>query len=122
MLILDKVKCKKLQERLEEYSEYGTVLYYLYNENKILNIDLINMFFSLDDDKSSLSYMKVLKGLTSNDIEYAKNKYKDEYKEVLDFNTLNRLCLQKLISSLCNNNKIMNSKVYMNTYNYLLSH
>ena len=122
MLILDKIKCKNLQDRLDEYSQYGIVLYYLYNEKKVLSIDLINMFFSEDEEKSCISYMKIIRNITDNDIKKYENKYKEENQDNNDVNVSNRLCIKKLIDKLCNDNRIMNSKIYMNTYNYLLSH
>ncbi len=117
MLILDKENCVALKERIDEYSSYGVILYYLYETNNKLKKEFYNMFFETDKEKSCFSYKKILRCIKDEDIKNAKKKYNGDNDNV---NTLNVIYLKKLISKLNDDNKILNNKMYMNTYNYLL--
>ena len=117
MLILDKENCMTLKERVDEYSCYGVILYYLYETNSKLKKDFYNMFFESDKEKSCFSYKKILRCIKDEDIRNAKIKYSNDS---LNSDALNLTYLKKLISKLYDDNKILNSKIYMDTYNYLL--
>ena len=67
-LLTDKYTTKTLENRLNEFSEYGMTLYYLFEEGRTNLDDLSNLFFSKDDDKTIFTYGKIMKKMNPNDL------------------------------------------------------
>ena len=78
-LLTDKYTTETLENRLNEFSEYGMTLYYLLEEGRTNVDDLSNLFFSKDDEKSIFTYGKIMKRMKPIDLEDSFNKYKDSY-------------------------------------------
>ncbi len=124
-LLIDKQRTNKLRERLEEFSKFGMTLYYLLEEGRVSESELDDMFFSSDDDKSSMIYGRIMRKIKSNDLVEAFNRYKYDYpnssnNEINNYqNNLNLIYISKLLDKL-NCEEICIDKAVINTYNYLL--
>lgn len=119
-LLTDKYTTETLENRLNEFSEYGMTLYYLFEEGRTNIDDLSNLFFSKDNEKTIFTYGKIMKRMKPIDLEDSFNKYKDSYPN----NTkkdLNKIFTKKLIDLVLEQNNNMIDKTYINTYNYLLA-
>ena len=119
-LLTDKYTTETLENRLNEFSEYGMTLYYLFEEGRTNIDDLSNLFFSKDNEKTIFTYGKIMKRMKPVDLEDSFNKYKDSYPN----NTkkdLNKIFTKKLIDLVLEQNNNMIDKTYINTYNYLLA-
>ena len=126
-LIADKKTSKNLENRIDEFSKFGMTFYYLFEEGRISMLELENLFFSKDNDKSSFAYMNILRRIKQSDIDSSLSKYKSIYpneklldKTVYEAN-LNILYIKNLINTVLSTSKDRLDKVYINTYNYLLS-
>ena len=125
-LMLDKKTSKKLENRLNEFKEYGMTLYYLLEENRTSMKDLENIFFSKDDEKSSFIYSKILKHTKPSDLNKAFEKYKNsENSDNLDENVLkkhlNVIYTKKIIDLINKECSDTIDKTYVNTYDYLIT-
>ena len=126
-LMTDKKTSKMLENRFNEFTEYGVTLYYLLEEGRLNIKDLESIFFSKDDEKSSFIYGKILKHTKPNDFKDSYNKYRisEGEKEIGDENTykknLNMLYTKKIIDLIVNQNKNKIDMTYVNTYNHLLA-
>ncbi|MBR1386670.1 MAG: hypothetical protein IJ568_07565 [Bacilli bacterium] len=125
-LMLDKKTSKKLENRLNEFKEYGMTLYYLLEENRTSMKDLENIFFSKDDEKSSFIYSKILKHTKPSDLNKAFEKYKNsENSDNLDENVLkkhlNVIYTKKIIDLIKKECSDTIDKTYVNTYDYLIT-
>ena len=125
-LMLDKKTSKKLENRLNEFKEYGMTLYYLLEENRTSIKDLENIFFSKDDEKSSFIYSKILKHTKPSDLNKAFEKYKNsENSDNLDENVLkkhlNVIYTKKIIDLINKECSDTIDKTYVNTYDYLIT-
>lgn len=126
-LMTDKKTSKMLENRFNEFTEYGVTLYYLLEEGRLNIKDLESIFFSKDDEKSSFIYGKILKHTKPNDFKDSYNKYRisEGEKEFGDENTykknLNMLYTKKIIDLIVNQNKNKIDMTYVNTYNHLLA-
>ena len=125
--IIDKETKKKLEDRLDQYSKYGTSLCYLLEEKRANIKDFENMFFAKDDEKSCFVYGTILKKITSNDLNESYKRYSNLYpNKNNDSNdryrdNLNKVCTRNIINEVSGykGNKI--DRLYVNTYNYLLA-
>ena len=125
--LIDNDTKKKLEDRLEEYSKYGTSLCYLLEEKRVKLKDFENVFFSKDDEKSCFVYGMILKQITNNDLNESYKRYSNLYpnknNEENDtyIDSLNKVCTKNIIDevSYYKGNKI--DRLYVNTYNYLLA-
>lgn len=125
-LITDKKTAEKLNDRLNEFSKFGMTIYYLL-ENERLELETIrDIFFSEDEDKAVVMYLKMMKSIRPNDINLAYVKYMDlnpntdsiddsKYTEYL-----NILYTSKIINEVACSNNLNVDKTYVNTYNYLI--
>ena len=126
-LIADKKTSKNLENRIDEFSKFGMTFYYLFEEGRISMLELENLFFSKDNDKSSFAYMNILRRIKQSDIDSSLSKYKSicPNEKLLDETVyeanLNILYIKKLINTVLSASKDRLDKVYINTYNYLLS-
>ncbi len=125
-LITDKKTSKKLENRLTEFSKFGMTLYYLLEEGRVNIKDLEKIFFSSDDDKSSLIYSRLIKNVDPVDLKVSFNKYKIDYssldKDESDLiDTLNILYTKKIINEIVTDSTRQIDKTYVNTYDYLLT-
>ena len=126
-LIADKKTSTNLENRIDEFSKFGMTFYYLFEEGRISMLELENLFFSKDDDKSSFAYMNILRRIKQSDIDSSLSKYKSicPNEKLLDETVyeanLNILYIKKLINTVLSTSKDRLDKVYINTYNYLLS-
>ena len=119
-LLTDKYTTETLENRLNEFSEFGMTLYYLFEEGRTNIDDLSNLFFSKDDEKTIFTYGKIMKRMKPNDLEASFNKYKDNYPN----NTkkdLNIIFTKKIIDLVLQEQESRIDKTYINTYNYLLA-
>lgn len=125
-LITDKKVTKKLNDRLNEFSNFGMTLYFLLEEDKIKLKTISEVFFDEDEDKAVLMYLKLMKSIKKEDIENAYLKYskmnpnttnisEEKYKSYL-----NILYTSKIINKVALENNFCIDKTYVNTYNYLL--
>ena len=125
-LITDSKTKEKLNDRLNEFSNFGMVLYYLLEQEKLDIKTISEIFFSKDEDKAVLMYLKLMREIKQKDIEKAYIKYseinpnttgedEDTYKGYL-----NILYTSKIIDRLSNLNNYNIDKTYVNTYNYLI--
>jgi hypothetical protein len=80
-LMADKQTSKMLENRFNEFTEYGMTLYYLLEEGRLNIKDLESILFSKDDEKSSFIYGKILKHTKPNDFKDSYNKYCGEYEK-----------------------------------------
>ena len=126
-LIADKKTSKNLENRIDEFSKFGMTFYYLFEEGRISMLELENLFFSKDNVKSSFAYMNILRRIKQSDIDSSLSKYKSicPNEKLLDETVyeanLNILYIKKLINTVISTSKDRLDKVYINTYNYLLS-
>ena len=126
-LIADKKTSKNLENRIDEFSKFGMTFYYLFEEGRISMLELENLFFSKDNVKSSFAYMNILRRIKQSDIDSSLSKYKSicPNEKLLDETVyeanLNILYIKKLINTVLSTSKDRLDKVYINTYNYLLS-
>ena len=119
-LLTDKYTTETLENRLNEFSEYGMTLYYLLEEGRTNIDDLSNLFFSKDNEKTTFIYGKIMRKMKPNDLQDSYNKYKDSYPN----NTkkdLNILFTKKIIDLVLEQQENKIDKTYINTYNYLLA-
>ena len=119
-LLTDKHTPKTLENRLNEFSEYGMTLYYLFEEGRTNIDDLLTLFFSKDDEKTVFTYGKIMKRMNPSDLNDSFNKYKDIYPN----NTkkdLNIIFTKKIIDLVIEKQNDRIDKTYINTYNYLLA-
>ena len=125
-LITDIKTTKKLNDRLNEFSNFGMTIYYLLEEDKIKLKSISEIFFNKDEDKAVVMYLNLIKHIKSKDIEEAYIKYstinpnttsisEDKYKDYL-----NILYISKIINKIAGENNYCIDKTYVNTYNYLL--
>lgn len=119
-LLTDKYTTETLENRLNEFSEYGMTLYYLFEDGRTNIEDLANLFFSKDDEKTVFIYGKIMKRMRPNDLEESYNKYKDNYPNNSK-KDLNIIFTKKLIDLVLENDQNRIDKTYINTYNYLLA-
>ncbi len=126
-LILDKTTSKKLENRLTEFSKFGMIFYYLFEEGRASISDLENIFFSHDDEKSCFIYGKLIKNINPKDMKLSFDRYskdnpnldgleKAKYEE-----DLNIIYTKKILNTIVNDAKDKIDKVYINTYDYLLA-
>lgn len=126
-LITDELTRKKLNNRLIEFKNFGMSLYYLLEEEKLDLKTISEMFFSDDEDKAVLMYLKLMKKIKPELEEEAYLKYSnininntnmdnDKYKAYL-----NTLYTSKVIKVLSKDDNLCIDKDYINTYNYLIS-
>ena len=126
-LILDKTTSKKLENRLTEFSKFGMIFYYLFEEGRASINDLENIFFSHDDEKSCFIYGKLIKNINPKDMKLSFDRYskdnpnlegleKAKYEE-----DLNIIYTKKILNTIVNDAKDNIDKVYINTYDYLLA-
>ncbi len=126
-IILDRDTSKKLEYRLDEYSKYGASLYYLFEQKRVRISDLENLFFSKDDDKSCFAYNNIIRHITMNDLKDSYNKYSNIYPNSSNYSKetykdeLNKVCTKKIIDEVLASKGNHIDKIYVNTYNYLLS-
>ncbi len=126
-LMTDKKTSKMLENRFNEFTEYGVTLYYLLEEGRLNIKDLESIFFSKDDEKSSFIYGKILKHTKPNDFKDSYNKYRvsDEEKkiddEIIYKKKLNMVYTKKIIDLIVNKEKNKIDMTYVNTYNHLLA-
>ena len=119
-LLTDKYTTETLENRLNEFSEYGMTLYYLFESGRTNIDDLSNLFFSKDNEKTTFIYGKIMRHMKPNDLQDSYNKYKDVYPN----NTkkdLNRMFTKKIIDLVLEQQENKIDKTYINTYNYLLA-
>lgn len=125
-LITDKETTKKLNDRLNEFSTFGMIIYYLLENERLELKTISDIFFSKDEDKAVVMYLKLMKSVKPDDMNLAYEKYKnlnpnttnmkeDKYKEYL-----NILYTSKIISKISAANNLNVDKTYVNTYNYLI--
>lgn len=125
-LITDKETTKKLNDRLNEFSTFGMIIYYLLENERLELKTISDIFFSKDEDKAVVMYLKLMKSIKPDDMNLAYEKYKnlnpnttnmneDKYKEYL-----NILYTSKIISKISAANNLNVDKTYVNTYNYLI--
>ena len=119
-LLTDKYTTETLENRLNEFSEYGLTLYYLFEEGRTNINDLSNLFFSKDDDMTIFTYGKIMKHIKPNDLEESFKKYSESYPNN-NKKDLNIIFTKKLIDLVLENQEDKIDKTYINTYNYLLS-
>ena len=124
-LITDKKTSKKLENRLTEFSKFGMTLYYLLEEGRVNIKDLEKIFFSSDDDKSSLVYSRLIKNVNPVDLKVSFNKYRADYSSFDEDendlkDTLNILYTKKIINEIVSATTKQIDKTYVNTYDYLL--
>ena len=119
-LLTDKYTTETLENRLNEFSEYGMTLYYLFEEGRTNINDLSNLFFSKDDDMTIFTYGKIMKHMKPNDLEESFKKYSGNYPNN-NKKDLNIIFTKKLIDLVIDNQEDKIDKTYINTYNYLLS-
>ena len=118
-LMTNKTTSKKLENRIEEVSEYAMTLYYLFEEGRASLKDLESVFFSKDDEKSSFTYGKILKHMNPSDLKMSLEKYGQS--DTNDIKKLNLLYTKKIIDLVLDNATDQIDKTYINTYNYLLT-
>lgn len=118
-LMTNKTTSKKLENRIEEVSEYAMTLYYLFEEGRASLKDLESIFFSKDDEKSSFTYGKILKHMNPSDLKMSLEKYGQS--DTNDIKKLNLLYTKKIIDLVLDNATDQIDKTYINTYNYLLT-
>ena len=118
-LLTDKYTTETLENRLNEFSEYGMTLYYLFEEGRTNIDDLSNLFFSKDEEKTIFTYGKIMKRMKPIDLEESFNKYKENYPNNSKKN-LNIIFNKKIIDLVLEQNNTID-KTYINTYNYLLT-
>ncbi len=118
-LMTNKTTSKKLENRIEEVSEYAMTLYYLFEEGRASLKDLESVFFSKDDEKSSFTYGKILKHMNPSDLKMSLEKYGQS--DTNDIKKLNLLYTKKIIDLVLDNTTDQIDKTYINTYNYLLT-
>ena len=119
-LLTDKYTTETLENRLNEFSEYGMTLYYLFENGRTNIDDLSNLFFSKDNEKTTFIYGKIMRHMKPDDLQDSYNKYKSEYPN----NTkkdLNKLFTKKIIDLVLEQQENKIDKTYINTYNYLLA-
>ena len=119
-LLTDKYTTETLENRLNEFSEYGMTLYYLFENGRTNIDDLSNLFFSKDNEKTTFIFVKIMRHMKPNDLQDSYNKYKDVYPN----NTkkdLNKLFTKKIIDLVLEQQANKIDKTYINTYNYLLA-
>lgn len=119
-LLTDKYTTETLENRLNEFSEYGMTLYYLFEEGRTNINDLSNLFFSKDNEKTIFTYGKIMKHVKPNDLEDSYKKYSESYPNN-NKKDLNIIFTKKLIDLVLENQEDKIDKTYINTYNYLLS-
>ena len=118
-LLTDKYTTETLENRLNEFSEYGMTLYYLFEEGRTNIDDLSNLFFSKDEEKTIFTYGKIMKRMKPIDLEESFNKYKENYPNNSK-KDLNIIFTKKIIDLVLEQNNTID-KTYINTYNYLLT-
>ena len=118
-LMTNKTTSKKLENRIEEVSEYAMTLYYLFEQGRASLKDLESVFFSKDDEKSSFTYGKILKHMNPSDLKMSLEKYGQS--DTNDIKKLNLLYTKKIIDLVLDNTTDQIDKTYINTYNYLLT-
>lgn len=119
-LLTDKYTTKTLENRLNEFSEYGMTLYYLLEDGRTSIDDLSNLFFSKDDEKTIFTYSKIMKKMKPIDLEDSFNKYKEDYPNNSK-KDLNIIFTKKLLDLVLEQKESIIDKTYINTYNYLLT-
>ena len=123
-LLTDKETEKDLKERLEEFTQLGTVLKYMLDTNCIELGDLEKIFFDTSREKASLIYSQLLKKIRSNYIEQAYKIYSHEFPNEDSFDDdlyseyLNRCCINDIILRIKESSRV--DKTYYNTYDFLL--
>lgn len=122
-LIADKKTSEKLENRLNEFKNFGMTLYFLYEENRIKLSELSDIFFSPDDEKSCFAYSNMIRKIKTGDLDKSYEKYKDNYP---DYNgekyrdILNNIYTKKIIKEILDTSCDNIDKIYINTYEYLL--
>ena len=119
-LLTDKNTTKTLENRLNEFQEYATTLYYLFEEGRTNLTDLSNLFFSKDEEKTIFTYSKIMKHIKPVDIEYSLKKYSENYPNN-DRDNLNKIYTKKILDLVIESKSTLIDKTYVNTYNYLLT-
>ena len=119
-LLTDKYTTKTLENRLNEFSEYGMTLYYLFENGRTNITDLKDLFFSNDEEKTIYTYGKIIRKIKLNDLEDSYNKYSTLYQNC-NKKDLNLIFTKKIIDLVLENQKGLIDKTYVNTYNYLLA-
>ncbi len=119
-LLTDKYTTETLENRLNEFREFGMTLYYLLEEGRTNIDDLSNLFFSKDNEKTLFTYGKIIKKMKPNDLEASFNRYKDNYPNNSK-EDLNIIFTKKIIDLVFENQEGKVDKTYINTYNYLLA-
>ncbi|MDD6879013.1 MAG: hypothetical protein PUD59_02140 [bacterium] len=123
-LLTDKETEKDLNERLDEFLQFGMIFNYMIDIEIIDEEDIKKMLFSSDREQATIIYSKILKKMKENYSEKAYLIYSREYPNLKELdielykNYLNICCMKKIISKI-QDKKI--DKTYLNTYNYLLS-
>ena len=125
-LLTDNTTSKMLEDRLNEFTEYGMTLYYLLEEGRLDIKDLESIFFSRDDEKSSCIYSKILRHTKPNDLTKSFERYSVDHPELneLDDRTakkdLNIIYTKKILDLVTAKYSNKLDKTYINTYEHLL--
>ena len=125
-LLADRKTSKMLENRLNEFSEYGMTLYYLFEEGRLNLKDLESIFFSHDEEKSSFIYGKIIKHTKPNDLKESFKRYGEvpevlnEEEEKKQKKDLNIIYTKKIIDLVISKSKSQIDKTYINTYEHLL--
>jgi hypothetical protein len=125
-LLTDKKTSKILEDRLNEFSEYGMTLYYLLEEGRLDIKDLESIFFSKDDDKSTFIYGKILRQTKPTDLKKSFERYSAIYPELNELDDksqkkdLNIIYTKKILDLVTAKSQNRIDKTYLNTYEHLL--
>ena len=123
-LLTDKKTEKDLSERLSEFVQFGTVLNYMLDNEKVELSDLEKMFFDSDRDKATLVYSSLLRGIKP---EYFEESYRiysgifpndDGYDSSEYARYLNKKCISSIITKMTERDRL--DRTYINTYDFLL--
>ena len=126
-LITDKLTRKRLNDRLNEFRNFGMTLYYLLEQDHLDLKSISEMFFSDDEDKAVLMYLNLIKKIKPEIEEEAYLKYSNVVVNSNNMNTkdykkyLNNLYTSKVIKKISLDNNLCIDKTYLNTYKYLIN-
>ena len=95
-LITDKLTRKRLNDRLNEFRNFGMTLYYLLEQDHLDLKSISEMFFSDDEDKAVLMYLNLIKKIKPEIEEEAYLKYSNV---VVNSNNMNTKDYKKYLRS-----------------------